>query len=176
MCIHFWLCWVFVAAQGFLQLQPVGLLSGCGAQAFHRGGFLCCGAQAVAYAGCRNCGRGLSGWDPRALSTGSVFMTDGLSCSASQIRDRTMSPALAGRFFTTELPGKPSNCYLDMSFLKKILLLLLFFFTLQYCIGFAIHQHASATGVHVFRHVFSMKKSREHYKQDICILNNIKKK
>ena len=25
-----------------------------------------------------------------------------------------------------------------------------YFFSLQYCIGFAIHQHASATGVHVF--------------------------
>ena len=40
------------------------------------------------------------------------------------------------------------NIYLDfLDTLKYIFfLLLLFFFTLQYCIGFAIHQHASATG------------------------------
>ena len=29
-----------------------------------------------------------------------------------------------------------------------IYLLLVVFFTLQYCIGFAIHQHESATGVY----------------------------
>ena len=36
--------------------------------------------------------------------------------------------------------------------------LFIYFFTLQYCIGFAIHQHASATGVHVFTLVF-----KQHY-------------
>ena len=28
-----------------------------------------------------------------------------------------------------------------------------YYFTLQYCIGFAIHQHASATGVHVLKNL-----------------------
>ena len=31
-----------------------------------------------------------------------------------------------------------------------LLLLLLFFFNLQYCVGFAIYQHESTMGVHVF--------------------------
>ena len=34
--------------------------------------------------------------------------------------------------------------------LQSVLFFNFFFFNLQYCIGFAIHQHASATGVHVF--------------------------
>ena len=35
-------------------------------------------------------------------------------------------------------------------FFFSLFFIYLFFFTLQYCIGFAIHQHASAMGVHVF--------------------------
>ena len=43
-----------------------------------------------------------------------------------------------------------SYFFLLCFFFAFIFLWLLFFFTLQYCIGFAIHQHASATRVHMF--------------------------
>ena len=42
-------------------------------------------------------------------------------------------------------------CHSRLSFnLLKFYFYYYFFFTLQYCIGFAIHQHASATGVIFF--------------------------
>jgi len=46
---------------------------------------------------------------------------------------------LFGHFFLVSLANVVS-----------IYLFIIIFFTLQYCIGFAIYQHASATGVHVF--------------------------
>ena len=39
------------------------------------------------------------------------------------------------------------SCYI---FFFIIIIILFYFFTLKYCIGFAIHQHESAAGVHEF--------------------------
>ena len=46
--------------------------------------------------------------------------------------------------------GKCKACYTVVMAEQVLLFIYFFFFTLQYCIGFAIHQNASATGVHVF--------------------------
>ena len=49
-----------------------------------------------------------------------------------------------------------SLCLLDLLFdmfnviLFLNIFILLYFLTLQYCIGFSIHQHESATGIHLF--------------------------
>ena len=82
--------WVFTAARG---LSPVAASRGgssCGVEASHRGGFSCCRAWTLQHAGFSNCGACAQMlWDMKDLS--------------SSIR---IKPALAGRFLTTEPPGK----------------------------------------------------------------------
>ena len=68
-----------------------------------------------------------------------------------------MSPALpSGFFFFFLLISEPPGKFLKIFFLSYLLFLFFVYFfiffvlTLQYCIGFAIYQHESATGIHVF--------------------------
>ena len=72
-----------------------------------------------------------------------------------------VSPALASRFFTTKPPMPTKLMWLCVCcsfffgiisgfFIIYIYIFLILFLTLQYCIGFAIYQHESATGIHVF--------------------------
>ena len=101
---------------GFLQLQRGGPTLGCGAWACHCGGFSCCGARALGTWSSVGVARGFSSCGLRALE--SRFS----SCGARAQLLRGMwdlpgpglepvSPALVGRFLTTELPGKPLNAF-----------------------------------------------------------------
>ena len=76
----------------------------CGAWASHCGGFSCCGAQALG-------------------AQASVVVAHGLSCSGMWdfpgLGLEPTSPALAGGFFTTAPPGKPTKGILKLS-LEKI--------------------------------------------------------
>ena len=58
--LNFWLCWVFTAAQAFLWLCELELLSSCHMQASHCDGLSCCGAWALGHVGLIVAAHGLS--------------------------------------------------------------------------------------------------------------------
>ena len=73
------------------------------------------------------------------------------TCSVKQSKMSVEISICSYRFvcFFLQLKCFFYHLFCFFSFLLNFILLLLFF-TLQYCIGFAIHQHASATSVHMF--------------------------
>ena len=97
---YFWLCWISVALWYFSSCSKQGaLLSSCGPLA-SRGGFSCGGAQVLGHVSSAVAAPGLSSYGTQAQ----------LPCSMWDLprpRIKHVSPALAGRFFTPELPGKP---------------------------------------------------------------------
>ena len=77
----------------FSSCHELKLRSGCAAWPFLHGGFSCCGARALGFLGFSICGS--QAQLPRTC--GILFPGPGI---------KPMSPALAGRFLTTGLPGK----------------------------------------------------------------------
>ena len=105
--VCFWLCFVFVAACWLFSSCGEGaLLPSFGAEASHCSGFSC-GARALELKSFSCCSSQvledrLDSCGPRALLLPSMSGFPGSGI-------KLVSPALAGSFFTTELPVKPST-------------------------------------------------------------------
>ena len=89
---------------------------GCSVQASHCSGVSWCEARALGCTGFVNCGsqaleRGLSHCDAQASLLHGMWTLPGSGIEP-------VSPALAGRFFTTEPPGKPPETSFLLSFPK----------------------------------------------------------
>ena len=138
--IYFWLCWVFVATQAFLQLQrvraPLQLRSS------HCGGFSCCRAWALRCTGFSSC-------DTQAqqlqLLGSRAQVAHGLSCSmACEIfLGQGLNLCflhLAGEFFTSEPPGKPRNLHVVLNLSLLVFVCFLFnFYSSPYNVNFILN-------------------------------------
>ena len=106
-CIYFWLCWVFVAVQAFLQLWQSAALLQLQCAGFSLQWLLLLGStgsRALRLQQLQHMGSVVVA--PRLQSTGLVapWMWD-----LSRPGIEPMSPELAGEFFSTEPQGKPPN-------------------------------------------------------------------
>ena len=99
-------------------LAFVAASRGCSVQASHCSGFSCCEARALGCMGFINCGsqaleQGLSNCDAQVSLLRGVWNLPGSGIEP-------VSPASAGRFFTTEPPGKPPETSFLLSFSKFV--------------------------------------------------------
>ena len=109
--IYFWLCWVFVAAQEFSSCEEWDLLSSCGVEASHCGGFSCSRGQAlgdrawvVATHRLSSCGSQAREHRVSSWSAGAQLLCGRWGLARLEIEP--VSPALAGRFVSSVPPGK----------------------------------------------------------------------
>ena len=127
---------------GFVQLRRVGATLPCGAWASHCGGFSCCGVWTL---GAWAQQLWLVAPERRLSSCGARVQ---LLCSMRDLAGpgfEPVSPALAGRFLTTVLPGK-SQSHLFLKLLVQIfffleLVLIISIFQENGHLSFQNHQH-----------------------------------
>ena len=89
----------------FCSCEQQGLLSSCSAWVSHCGGFSCCGAWTLGCVGFSSCGS--QALEHRFNSCGAWAQLLRSMWDLPGPGIKLMSLALAGRFFTTELPGRP---------------------------------------------------------------------
>ena len=101
---YYWLCWDFTATWAFSSCSEQGLLSSCSLRAPHCSGFSCWRARALGRSGFSSCGswapgRAFSSCGTQALLLHGVWDIPGPGMEPG-------SPALAGKFLTTEPPHR----------------------------------------------------------------------
>ena len=104
--------YLFIGCAESLLLR--GLSSSCDAQASYCSSFSYCGARALGLAGFSNCGTWaqlpwFSGSKAQAQQLWPMGLVAPQHVGSSWTRDWTLSPTLAGGFFTTEPPGKSKD-------------------------------------------------------------------
>ena len=115
----YWPCCIPTAVQAFSSCRELGLLSSCGVQASHCGGFLCFRVQALGRAAHVLLARGLSSGSSPALAhrLNSCGSRAQLPCCTWDLlgpETEPVSAALAGRSFTTEPPEKSNSPIFQM--------------------------------------------------------------
>ena len=118
--IYYWLCWVSADFVVFSNCDRRGPFRCRGPQASHCSGFSYCRAQTLRPSAWQLQLPGSGAQAPSCRHTGSIMPAHRLSCSGAcpifPVSDWTLSPALAGGFFTTEPGEKPYFIYFPDSY------------------------------------------------------------